>query len=296
MSKSLILKSKENHSIDVSSLLVPVGSFESYVQTVANIPVLTREEEAELATRYREEGDLKAAEKLVISHLRYVVYIARGYSGYGLPLGDLVQEGNVGLMKSVKRFDPKVGVRLVSFAVHWIRAEMHEFILKNWRIVKIATTKAQRKLFFNLRSMKKRMGWFNQDEVKQVAEDLGVKPETVMEMESRLSGSDVTFDASGDDSDDNAYQSPAGYLPDLSNDPARNLEDRDTASFNHERLHEALAKLDERSQHILASRWLGDKKLTLQELADQYQISAERVRQLENNAMKKVKQAMENSV
>jgi len=296
MSKALIINDKDNSKVDMKSLMVPVGSFDSYVQTVSNIAVLTREEEAELATRYREDDDLQAAEKLVISHLRYVVYIARGYSGYGLPLGDLVQEGNVGLMKSVKRFDPSVGVRLVSFAVHWIRAEMHEFILKNWRIVKVATTKAQRKLFFNLRSMKKRMGWFNQSEVNQVAKDLGVKPETVVEMESRLSGADITFDAPVDDSDDNAYQSPAGYLPDLSNDPARSLEDQDTATFNRERLHTALGELDERSQHILTSRWLGDKKLTLQELADTYGISAERVRQLENNAMKKVKAAIENNI
>ncbi len=294
MSKSLILSDKKSSKVDLSSLLVPVGSFDSYVQTVSNIAVLTREEEAELATRYREDDDLQAAEKLVISHLRYVVYIARGYSGYGLPLGDLVQEGNVGLMKSVKRFDPAVGVRLVSFAVHWIRAEMHEFILKNWRIVKVATTKAQRKLFFNLRSMKKRMGWFNQSEVNQVAKDLGVKPEVVVEMESRLSGADITFDAPVDDSDDNSFKSPAGYLPDLSNDPARHLEDQDTATFNRERLHRALSDLDERSQFILASRWLGDKKLTLQELADRYEISAERVRQLENNAMKKIRVAMEN--
>jgi len=294
MSKSLILSDKKSNSVDLSSLLVPVGSFDSYVQTVSSIAVLTREEEAELATRYRDDDDLQAAEKLVISHLRYVVYIARGYSGYGLPLGDLVQEGNVGLMKSVKRFDPTVGVRLVSFAVHWIRAEMHEFILKNWRIVKVATTKAQRKLFFNLRSMKKRMGWFNQSEVNQVAKDLGVKPEVVVEMESRLSGADITFDAPVDDNDDNSFKSPAGYLPDLSNDPARHLEDQDTATFNRQRLHRALSELDERSQFILASRWLGDKKLTLQELADRYEISAERIRQLENNAMKKIRVAMEN--
>ncbi|VAW82873.1 RNA polymerase sigma factor RpoH [hydrothermal vent metagenome] len=294
MSKSLIASDKETSNLDMSSLMVPVGSFDNYVQTVSNIAVLTREEEAELATRYRDDDDLQAAEKLVISHLRYVVYIARGYSGYGLPLGDLVQEGNVGLMKSVKRFDPTVGVRLVSFAVHWIRAEMHEFILKNWRIVKVATTKAQRKLFFNLRSMKKRMGWFNQSEVNQVARDLGVKPEVVVEMESRLSGADITFDAPVDDNDENSFKSPAGYLPDLSNDPARHLEDQDMATFNRQRLHKALGELDERSQFIVTSRWLGDKKLTLQELAKRYEISAERVRQLENNAMKKIRLAMEN--
>ncbi len=294
MSKSLIASDKETSNLDMSSLMVPVGSFDNYVQTVSNIAVLTREEEAELATRYRDDDDLQAAEKLVISHLRYVVYIARGYSGYGLPLGDLVQEGNVGLMKSVKRFDPTVGVRLVSFAVHWIRAEMHEFILKNWRIVKVATTKAQRKLFFNLRSMKKRMGWFNQSEVNQVAKDLGVKPEVVVEMESRLSGADITFDAPVDDNDENSFKSPAGYLPDLSNDPARHLEDQDMATFNRQRLHKALGELDERSQFIVTSRWLGDKKLTLQELAGRYEISAERVRQLENNAMKKIRVAMEN--
>ena len=295
MSKSLIINESKKTVHDMMALPVPVGSFESYVSSVNNIAVLSKEEEAELAAVYQDNGDLEAAQKLVMSHLRYVVYIARGYSGYGLPLGDLVQEGNVGLMKSVKRFDPKVGVRLVSFAVHWIRAEMHEFILKNWRIVKVATTKAQRKLFFNLRSMKKRMGWFNQDEVNQVAKDLGVKPEVVVEMESRMSGADVTFDPLTDDNDENSYQSPAGYLPDLSNDPARNFEASDTATFNRERLHTALGELDERSQHILASRWLGEKKVTLQELAARYEVSAERIRQLESNAMKKLKISMETS-
>lgn len=271
------------------ALPVPVGSFESYVQVVNQIPVLSQEEELELANRYRNHQDIGAAEKLVLSHLRYVIYIARGYSGYGLPINDLVQEGNVGLMKSIRRFDPSIGVRLVSFAVHWIRAEMHEFILRNWRIVKIATTKAQRKLFFNLRSKKKRMGWLNQDEVKQVASDLGVKPETVMEMESRLSGSDIGFDPSTDEDDDNAYQSPAGYLPDNSNDPARLTENSDTLTYDQNRLQMALQSLDKRSKDILTQRWLTEKKSTLQDLANKYKVSAERIRQLENNAMKKIR-------
>jgi RNA polymerase sigma-32 factor len=288
MSNTLLLNEK------TMNLPVPVGSFESYVTAANSIPVLSREEEIELAKRYREHDDLEAAQKLVMSHLRYVVYISRGYSGYGLPIGDLVQEGNIGLMKSVKRFDPSVGVRLVSFAVHWIRAEIHEFILKNWRIVKVATTKAQRKLFFNLRSKKKRMGWFNQEEVNQVAKDLGVKPETVVEMESRLSGADVAFDLGNDDSDERAsYQTPAGYLQDLSHDPARTIEAADTTDHNNERLHQALTELDDRSRDILTQRWLGEKKITLQELANKYEVSAERIRQLENNAMKKLRGVLE---
>ncbi len=271
----------------------PISSFESYVSAVNQIPVLSREEEHELAVLYRENEDLQAAEKIVMAQLRYVVYIARGYSGYGLAINDLVQEGNVGLMKSIRRFDPSVGVRLVSFAVHWIRAEMHEFILKNWRIVKVATTKAQRKLFFNLRSKKKRMAWFTQAEVNQVAKDLGVKPEVVLEMESRLSGMDIGFDGPNDDSDETAYQSPAGYLKDMSADPAILVQAQDSKINDQDRLQDALTCLDDRSRDILAQRWLADKKTTLQELANKYNVSAERIRQLENNAMKKMRGVLE---
>ena len=266
----------------------PVGSLDAYVQAVSKIPVLSAEEERELATRLRRDDDLEAAGRLVMSHLRFVAHIARGYQGYGLALGDLIQEGNVGLMKAVKRFDPNVGVRLVSFAVHWIRAEIHEFILRNWRIVKVATTKAQRKLFFNLRSSKKRLGWFSHEEVQQVADDLGVRPETVLEMEARLSNQDVGFDAGVDD-EDSAYQAPAAYLQAPQADPAAALERLDWDEQGARRLHAALADLDERSRDILTQRWLTEDKTTLQELADRYQVSAERIRQLENNAIKKLR-------
>ena len=275
-------------------LPIPVSSFENYIQAVKSITVLSREQESQLAKDFLEKDDLQAAEKLIMSHLRYVVFIARGYSGYGLPLADLVQEGNVGLMKSVKRFDPSVGVRLISFAVHWIRAEIHEFILKNWRIVKVATTKAQRKLFFNLRSKKKRMAWLNHSEVHKIAKDLGVKPETVVEMESRLTGSDISFDpATNDDNDEKSYQSPAGYLKNLSNDPAKEVENTNLALFNQQRLNGALNSLDERSQDILRQRWLNEDKSTLQTLGDLYNVSAERIRQLENNAMNKIRKLLE---
>ena len=274
--------------------LVPVGSYDAYVTAVNAIPVLSAEEEYRLAVRLRDEGDLDAARQLILSHLRFVVHVARGYSGYGLNQADLVQEGNIGLMKAVKRFDPEVGVRLVSFAVHWIRAEMHEFILRNWRIVKVATTKAQRKLFFNLRSSKKRLGWFSQDEVNTVARDLGVKPETVLEMESRLSGRDVAFDAPVESDDEDAVAfSPSAYLQDLSSEPSRQLERDNTENHNHVRLMAALEDLDERSRDILASRWLNeDNKSTLQDLADKYGVSAERIRQLEKKAMQKLKGLM----
>jgi len=276
-----------------SNTLSPLtGSIESYIQTARDIPVLSTEEEKELAIQLRENNDLEAARKLVMSHLRFVIYIARGYNGYGLPLADLIQEGNIGLLKAVKRFDPERGVRLVSFAVHWIRAEIHEFILKNWRIVKVATTKAQRKLFFNLRGSKKRLGWLNQEQVNTVAEDLGVKPETVVEMESRLSGQDVGFDGFNSDDDEDNNFAPAAYLKHENADPASELERTDFGSHNAGRLHTALSELDERSQDILASRWLADKKQTLHELAARYQVSAERIRQLEKNAMKKLKQAL----
>jgi RNA polymerase sigma-32 factor len=267
----------------------PVGSLEAYMQAVRDIPVLSAEEERALAVRYREQDDLDAARLLVMHHLRFVVHVARGYLGYGLPLGDLIQEGNIGLMKAVKRFDPAVGVRLVSFAVHWIKADMHEYILKNWRIVKVATTKAQRKLFFNLRKSKKRLGWMNHAEVQAVAKDLGVSPEDVLEMESRLAGQDVGFDltAESEDEDSNAV-APVTYLADPDVDPARAIERDDYETRNEARLEQAIARLDDRSRHIVQRRWLDESKATLQELADHYQVSAERIRQLENNAIKKL--------
>ena len=253
--------------------------------------MLSAEEEHQLAVQLQEQGDLDSAQKLVLSHLRFVVHIARGYSGYGLPQADLIQEGNIGLMKAVKRFDPSVGVRLVSFAVYWIRAEIHEFILRNWRIVKVATTKAQRKLFFNLRSSKTRLGWFNQDEVEGVARDLGVSPQDVLEMESRMSGQDITFDAPDDD-DDGYTASPVNYLEDVSHEPSRVIEANDWEAHNQQQLSTALTKLDDRSRDIIQQRWLTDDKATLHQLADKYQVSAERIRQLENNAIKKLKLAM----
>lgn len=268
------------------------GSLDAYLSSVQQVPILSLEEEQSLAYRLREHNDLLAAQRLVLSHLRFVVHIARGYKGYGLPLGDLIQEGNIGLMKAVKRFDPDVGVRLVSFAVHWIRAEIHEFILRNWRIVKVATTKAQRKLFFNLRSSKKRLGWLSHSEVEQVAKDLGVKPATVLEMESRLSGQDASFDAFSDGDDDNDYQAPANYLRDAAMDPAEQLEHENWETHHSQRLQSALATLDERSRDILEQRWLAENKATLHELADKYSISAERIRQLENNAIKKLQNSL----
>jgi RNA polymerase sigma-32 factor len=276
------------------TLIVPTGSIEGYIQSVNRIPVLSAEEERNLALRLREHNDLDAARQLVMSHLRFVAHIARGYSGYGLAHADLIQEGNVGLMKAVKRFDPEMNVRLVSFAVHWIRAEIHEFILRNWRIVKVATTKAQRKLFFNLRSSKKRLGWFNQEEVNAVAKDLGVRPEDVMEMESRMSGYDASFDPLTDrDDDEERPFAPSAYLQDLSMDPTTTLEQNDWESHNSERLHDALNALDDRSRDILQKRWLAEDKATLQDLADQYQVSAERIRQLESSAIKKLQGVLE---
>jgi len=273
--------------------LSPVGSLDAYIQRVHSIPVLSEEQERALALRFHDEQDLDAARQLVLHHLRFVVHVARGYLGYGLPLGDLIQEGNIGLMKAVKRFDPGVGVRLVSFAVHWIKAEMHEYILKNWRIVKVATTKAQRKLFFNLRKSKKRLGWMNAAEVKAVAKDLGVTPEEVMEMESRLTGQDIGFDLTAESEDeDSAIVAPVTYLADVDSDPAAAIEKDDFESRNEARLTQALTVLDDRSRHILQRRWLDEEKATLQELADKYQVSAERIRQLENNAIKKLRTAM----
>ncbi|MCB1734781.1 MAG: RNA polymerase sigma factor RpoH [Gammaproteobacteria bacterium] len=268
------------------------GSTESYISSVNRIPVLSAEEERALAVRLRDDGDLDAARQLILAHLRFVVYIARGYSGYGLPLADLIQEGNIGLMKAIKRFDPDVKVRLVSFAVHWVRAEIHEFVLRNWRIVKVATTKAQRKLFFNLRSAKKRLGWFSHEEVQKVADDLGVPAETVLEMESRMSGADVSFDPTPDGDDDDAYRSPAAYLEDQNADPSQLLEAEDWESQAHARLGDALEGLDSRSLDILQRRWLNDDKSTLQDLADEYGVSAERIRQIENNAIKKLRGRM----
>ncbi|WP_127474863.1 RNA polymerase sigma factor RpoH [Sulfurivermis fontis] len=267
---------------------IPLGSIEAYTQAINRIPMLTAEEERELAVRLRKDNDLESARRLVMAHLRFVAHIARGYSGYGLPQADLIQEGNIGLMKAVKRFDPDQGVRLVSFAVHWIRAEIHEFILRNWRIVKVATTKAQRKLFFNLRSSKKRLGWFSKEEVDAVAKDLGVPAATVLEMESRLAGQDVTFDAQSDDEDE--AMAPAAYLADTRFEPAAQLEAANFEEDNSQRLHSALATLDERSRDIVAARWLSDDgKTTLQDLADKYNVSAERIRQLEKNAMNKLR-------
>jgi RNA polymerase sigma-32 factor len=275
---------------------LPTGSIDAYVHAVNQVPMLSADQEYALAQRYRQHNDLDAARQLVLSHLRFVVHIARGYAGYGLQQADLIQEGNIGLMKAVKRFDPTLGVRLVSFAVHWVRAEMHEFILRNWRIVKVATTKAQRKLFFNLRNAKKRLGWLNAQEVKAVADDLGVKPETVMEMEARLSSKDAAFDGHADEANDNAASShpaPASYLPDARFDPAAQIEGEQWDAHNRERLGKALATLDERSRAIISRRWLEeDGKSTLQELADEYQVSAERIRQLEQNAFRKLRGAM----
>ena len=264
----------------------PIGSLDHYIQAVRAVPVLSKEEEFDLATRLHENNDLEAAQRLILSHLRFVVHIARGYTGYGLPLGDLVQEGNVGLMKAVKRFDPKVGVRLVSFAVHWIRAEIHEYVLKNWRLVKVATTKAQRKLFFNLRKAKSSLGWLSSEETEAVAEDLGVSPAEVTRMERRLSGRDVSYDGSPTDEDEYA---PVAYLPSPDSDPADVVEKADWEADSRRRLGHALAALDDRSRDIVQRRWLVEKKATLHQLAAEYNVSAERIRQIEANAIRKLK-------
>ena len=265
----------------------PTGSLDAYTQAVATIPILSREEEQELAQRYRNDNDLDAARQLVLSHLRFVVHIARGYSGYGLNVGDLIQDGNVGMMKAVKRFDPDVGVRLVSFAVHWIRAEIHEYILRNWRMVKVATTKAQRKLFFNLRKFKKNLSWLSQDETEAVARDLGVAPAEVTEMEKRMYGHDLAYDAPTQD-DDDTY-SPSAYLPSPDADPADLVANSEIADSAGERLAAALRTLDDRSRDIMQRRWLAEPKVTLQDLANEYQVSAERIRQIEANAIKKLR-------
>ena len=272
---------------------LPTGSLEAYIASVNQAPILSLEEEQGLARRLCADNDLEAARRLVMAHLRFVVKIARGYSGYGLPQADLIQEGNVGLMKAVKRFDPDVGVRLVSFAVHWVRAEIHEFILRNWRIVKIATTKAQRKLFFNLRSSKKRLGWLNQAEVNEVASDLGVKPSEVLEMEKRLGNYDASFDGHVDEHDeDGGFSAPAAYLESQEAGPEALLENAEAARKNRAALSAAIATLDARSKDIIARRWLAEQKATLHELAAEYQVSAERIRQIENNALKKLRAGM----
>ncbi len=285
MSNELIIA---NNHLPITS-----GGLDQYIQQVNTIPMLTAEEEYELGVRLQEQGEIDAAQRLVMSHLRFVVRIARGYQGYGLALADLIQEGNIGLMKAVKRFKPDHQVRLVSFAVHWIRAEIHEFVLRNWRIVKIATTKAQRKLFFNLRSSKKRLGWFSKEEIEAVAEDLGVKPETVVQMEARLSNYDMSFDGAPDD-DDETHIAPSTYLADSRADPAQQLEKDDWQHQQLQTLEESLEQLDERSRDILMSRWLDeDNKPTLHDLAAKYNVSAERIRQLEKNAMNKLKTSLE---
>ena len=272
-------------------LALPSGSLETYIQSVNRIPMVSAEEERELAERFQKDNDLDAARTLVMSHLRFVVKVARGYNGYGLPLADLIQEGNIGLMKAVKRFDPEVGVRLVSFAVHWIRAEIHEFILRNWRIVKIATTKAQRKLFFNLRSAKKRLGWMNNDEVESVARDLGVSTKDVLEMEKRMSFYDTSFDGPvGNDEDEELY-APVAFLEDKSASPEQQLEDEQVYDLNQVALQSAIEALDERSRDIISKRWLVEDKATLQDLAEEYNISAERIRQIESSAMVKLRES-----
>ncbi len=273
-------------------LAAPVGNLGAYIQAVGSIPVLSREDEQALAHRFHDEEDLSAARDLVMAHLRFVVHIAKGYTGYGLPLNDLIQEGNVGLMKAVKRFDPEFGVRMVSFAVHWIRAEIHEYVLRNWRIVKVATTKAQRKLFFNLRKSKKSLAWLSHAETQAVAKDLGVSPAEVTEMERRLSSRDAVFDPGPDSSDDDYNFTPAAYLPSANADPAVLVEKSDWNNDASSRMKRAMITLDDRSRDILQSRWLTENKQTLHQLADRYGVSAERIRQIEANAIKKLRGVM----
>jgi len=270
-----------------------VGTFDAYLNVVRQMPKLTIEQERDLALRFRNDGDLEAARELVMTNLRFVIHVARGYSGYGLSMPDIIQEGNIGLMKAVKRFDPDVGVRLVSFAVHWIKAEIHEYVIKNWGIVKVATTKAQRKLFFNLRKSKQDLGWLSKDEAVAIANDLNVDVSAVYEMEQRLGNRDMSFDMSADESTEDSYVAPANYLYQHGSDPAALLEDSDWEGHAQDVLAEAMAELDERSQDILVCRWLADEKATLHELAERYNVSAERIRQLEKNAMKKIKAAVE---
>lgn len=272
---------------------IPISSLDAYINHVNQVPMLSQAEEVELATRLRESGDLDAAKKLVLPHARYVVKVAKNYLGYGLSLSDLIQEGNIGLMKAVKRFNPTLGVRLVTFAMHWIKSEIHEFILRNWRIVKVATTKAQRKLFFNLRSAKKTLSWFTPEEINEVAKDLGVKPETVREMEMRLSSTDASIEAHYEDDENNKQALiPNHFLEDKRANPALEYESTSWLADSTHHLYEALEQLDERTREIIQTRWLNENKLTLQELADKYQVSAERIRQLEKNALQKLKEAL----
>lgn len=280
-------------NLQVIDPTAPGRDLTAYIASVNSIAVLTREQERELANQYYYDDNVDAARQLVMAHLRFVVHMAKTYSGYGLSQADLIQEGNVGLMKAVKRFNPEVGVRLVSFAVHWIKAEMHEYILRNWRIVKIATTKAQRKLFFKLRSSKKRLGWLNNEETQKVAEDLGVDAKVVRQMEGRMSSYDTSFDAEADSDDEAVYRAPAYYLEDQGSDLALNVEDAEWEEVTNGSLHLAMEELDERSKDILQSRWLSDNKATLHNLADKYGVSAERIRQLEKNAMNKIKVHMQ---
>ena len=281
---------KPGTSLQEMDIASPGGNLKSYINSIHNIGILSSEEEKKLAEDLYYRNDLDAARKLVLAHLRFVVHIAKTYSGYGLSEADLIQEGNIGLMKAVRRFNPEVGVRLISFAVHWIKAEIHEYVLRNWKIVKIATTKAQRKLFFNLRSKKKDLGWLTEEEVKSISEDLGVKPSDVKEMEKRLSGLDMSFDPLEGDANEKANYAPANYLEDSTSNPSEIIEKEDDSSLNTAQLYEALKQLDDRSRDIIYDRWLSAEKLTLHELAEKYGISAERVRQIEQNAMKKVKQ------
>jgi RNA polymerase sigma-32 factor len=276
-------------SVLALSNLSPGQNLDAYVQTISSIPVLSAEEERDLAEKFYYDNDIDAARQLVMSQLRFVVHLARSYNGYGLPQADLIQEGNVGLMKAVKRFNPEVGVRLVSFAVHWIKAEMHEYILRNWRIVKVATTKAQRKLFFNLRSNKKRLSWLTGEETRAIAEDLGVSEQEVTRMEGRLASSDMAFDGYADADDDEAAVAPANYLALENSDPAELVAEQDLESDLSQRLGAALHELDDRSRDIVERRWLSEDKVTLHDLAEEYQVSAERIRQIEKNALKKLK-------
>jgi RNA polymerase sigma-32 factor len=289
--KALKSENSAGTALQEMEALAPGGDLQAYINSVHSIGVLTSEEEKKLAEDLYYRNDLDAARKLVLAHLRFVIYVAKTYSGYGLPESDLIQEGNVGLMKAIRKFNPEMGVRLVSFAVHWVKAEIHEYVLKNWKIVKIATTKPQRKLFFNLRSKKKGLGWLTEEEVESMAKDLGVKPSEVREMEKRLSGNDLPFDPLADSDDDEASYSPSQYLEDEDANPADIFAKESLDETNTSQLYEAINKLDDRSRDILQDRWLADEKLTLHELAEKYGISAERVRQIEKNAMKKVKQS-----
>lgn len=292
MNDMLLDTIEDGRQMQIADAMVPGRDLNAYITAVNSFAILTADEEQELARKYFYDEDLDAARQLVLAHLRFVVHIARSYSGYGLSEADLIQEGNVGLMKAVKRFDPEVGVRLVSFAVHWIKAEMHEFILRNWRIVKVATTKAQRKLFFNLRSSKKHLGWLSQEEAENVAQDLGVDTDTVFQMEGRMGAYDASFDAAADADDDEAWQAPVNYLDDSRFDPARIVEEDEYEKASSDGLYMALRELDDRSRDIISQRWLSDRKATLHDLAAKYEVSAERIRQLEKNAMDKVKSYM----